>query len=207
MLRKKLLMLLLVLVATTVSCISTNAKGKQKWVKEKKTFYAKQNIVIYKEPKCSNGNLYDTYIKGDTIKIVSSSTKWYKVKKNNYTGYILKSSKGLSKKKVSKGYRGSKLNRRNGVVNGPVGRESYYNLRMSGVIRMMRNKGFSSKKYPYWVRKDGAKMLGPYVMVAACYRIHKKGSIVDTTLGQAIVCDTGGFIYSNPRGLDIAVSW
>lgn len=102
---------------------------------------------------------------------------------------------------------GPVLTKSKGVVNGPSGKETYYNLNMNGVIRIMRNAGFSEEEYPYWVREDGVKMLGNYVMVAANLEIRPRGSIVKSSLGDAIVCDTGGFAHSNPTQLDIAVTW
>lgn len=101
-------------------------------------------------------------------------------------------------------WKGVKLSRGAGVVSGPSGKETYYNLDMSGVVRIMRNQG---NKDPYWVRSDGVKMLGNYVMVAASFNIRPRGSIVPTSLGLGIVVDTGSFIYSNPTQLDIAVAW
>lgn len=86
-------------------------------------------------------------------------------------------------------------------------KETYYNLDMSGVISIMRNMGYSEEDYPYWVRDDGVKMLGGYIIIAANLDIHPRGSIVETSLGTAIVCDTGGFATSNPYQVDIAVSW
>ena len=50
-------------------------------------------------------------------------------------------------------------------------------------------------------------MLGSYVMVAANLSVHPRGSLVPTSLGTGIVCDTGGFAASNPNQLDIATSW
>lgn len=94
-----------------------------------------------------------------------------------------------------------------GVFNGPSGFETYYNLDMSGCIYYMRLLGYSEADYPYWVREDGAKMFGPYIMVAANLNIRPKGTIVACSLGTAIVVDTGGFAYSNPTQLDIAVAW
>lgn len=102
---------------------------------------------------------------------------------------------------------GPVLTRSAGVVYGPSGKETYYNLDMSGIVRSMRNAGYSEEEYPYWVRDDGVKMLGKYVMVAAAYSIRPRGTIVESSLGTAIVCDTGGFAYSNPTQLDIAVTW
>ena len=103
---------------------------------------------------------------------------------------------------------GNKLTRRLGVFNNRWGhKETYYNLNMSGVVEIMRNKGFSSKKYPYWVRADGVKMLGPYIMIAANLNKVSRGKIVQTSLGTAIVADTGSFVRTNPNQYDIAVSW
>ena len=58
-----------------------------------------------------------------------------------------------------------------GVYNGPSGKETYYNLNMSGVVSIMRSMGYSEEEYPYWVREDGCKMLGDYIMVAANFSI------------------------------------
>lgn len=94
-----------------------------------------------------------------------------------------------------------------GVYYGPSGKETYYNLDMSGVISIMRGMGYSEEEYPYWVREDGAKMFGPYVMVAAELSSRPKGTILPCSLGAAIVVDTGGFAASNPTQLDIATAW
>ena len=79
--------------------------------------------------------------------------------------------------------------------------ETYYNLDMSGVVDWMHSLGYD---YEYWVREDGVKMFGPYVMVAADYGWMPKGSILETSLGLAMVCDTGegGWYWT-----DIAVDW
>ncbi len=102
---------------------------------------------------------------------------------------------------------GPHLTKRAGVFQGPSGKETYYNLNMNGVVRIMRSIGFSEAEYPYWVRDDGVKMLGPYVMVAAALNIRPRGSLVECSLGTGLVCDTGTFAYSNPYQLDIAVTW
>lgn len=99
------------------------------------------------------------------------------------------------------------LTMQSGVFDGPSGKETYYNLDMSGVVSIMRGLGFSEEEYPYWVREDGAKMLGDYVMVACELNIRPRGTIIKTSMGEAIVCDTGSFAYSNPYQIDIAVTW
>lgn len=96
------------------------------------------------------------------------------------------------------------LNRRRGVFYGPSGKESYYNLPMGRVVKNMRTLEY---RYPYWVRQDGVKMLGDYVMVAADLKIRPKGTILNTSLGPAIVCDTGEFAKNDSTALDVAVDW
>ena len=94
-----------------------------------------------------------------------------------------------------------------GVANGPSGFETYYNLPMGGVVSIMRNLGYDEESYPYWVRDDGCKMLGDYIMVAANLELRPYGTVLPCSRGMAIVCDTGTFAASNPYQLDIAVSW
>ena len=101
-------------------------------------------------------------------------------------------------------FNGPHLSSGRGSVTGPNGRETYYNLNMSGVVNIMHSAGFNGT---YWVRSDGVKMFGNYVMVAANYGVHPKGSIVKSSLGLAIVVDTGGFASSNPQQLDLATAW
>ncbi|MBR5048823.1 MAG: bacterial Ig-like domain-containing protein [Erysipelotrichaceae bacterium] len=101
-------------------------------------------------------------------------------------------------------YKGEKLTKKRGTINGPSGKETYYNLNMDGVIRIMRSRGNND---PYWIREDGCKMLGDYIMVAANLEIRPRGTLVLTSLGMGIVCDTGAFAHRNVYQLDIAVDW
>ena len=102
---------------------------------------------------------------------------------------------------------GPVLNPTAGVVYGPSGKETYYNLDMSGVVGIMRGMGYDSEEYPYWVDDNAVKHLGPYIMCAANLDVHPRGTLVESSLGTCIVCDTGGFAYGNPEQLDIAVDW
>ena len=102
---------------------------------------------------------------------------------------------------------GPKLTASMGVNYGPSGKETYYNLPMGGCIQIMRSLGYSEEEYPYWIREDGAKMLGDYVMCAAELSTRPKGTILETSLGKAIVVDTGYFAYSNPTQVDICTIW
>ena len=99
---------------------------------------------------------------------------------------------------------GAVLSRGNGSVHGPSGKETYYNLNMNGVVSIMRGMGNTDE---YWVRDDGCKMLGDYIMCAANLSVHPRGSLVESSLGTCIVCDTGGFASGNSNQLDIAVTW
>lgn len=101
-------------------------------------------------------------------------------------------------------WNGPVLSRSSGVNYGPSGKETYYNLPMQGVVNIMRGMG---NQDAYWVREDGAKMLGNYIMVAANLSVHPRGSLVPTSMGMGIVCDTGGFAAANPTQLDIATAW
>lgn len=104
-------------------------------------------------------------------------------------------------------YGGAVISKSAGTVSGPSGKETYYNLPMSGVVSIMRSMGFSESEYPYHVREDGVKMLGNYVMVAADLSLRPRGSLIMTSVGVGIVCDTGSFAYSNHTQLDIATNW
>ena len=70
-------------------------------------------------------------------------------------------------------YTGPVLSRGRGTIQGPSGKETFYNLNMSGVVSIMRRLGYD---YEYWVRDDGVKMFGKYVMVAANLDRRPRGS-------------------------------
>lgn len=75
-------------------------------------------------------------------------------------------------------------------------KETYYNLDMSGVVSNAKNMGIEGD---YWVRGDGVKMYGNYVIVAAQM---DKGTIIETSLGTGIVLD-----WCPAGTIDLAVSW
>ena len=100
-----------------------------------------------------------------------------------------------------------RITKERGGYMGPSGRETYYNLKMDLCVAYMRDLGYDEIEYPYWIRDDGAKMLGNYVMCAANWSIRPKGTIIPTSLGDAIVVDTGDFVLEYPNGVDLAVDW
>ena len=105
---------------------------------------------------------------------------------------------------VSYSWNGSVLTAEMGVNYGPTGKETWYDLDMSWVISYMRYLGYDGE---YWIRDDGCKMLGSYIMCAANLDVFPRGSLVESSLGTCIVCDTGGFAANNPYQLDIATDW
>lgn len=99
------------------------------------------------------------------------------------------------------------ITKERGGCMGPSGRETYYNLRMDNCVNYMRELGYDELTYPYWIRDDGAKMLGLYVMCAANWKTRPRGTIIPTSLGDAIVVDTGEFVADYPNGVDLATDW
>ena len=113
---------------------------------------------------------------------------------------------------------GPVLNSTNGRIQGPSGEETYYNLDMSKIVAQSQPGGWvyndakahgneGNLSSNYWVREDGCKMMGDYIMVAADLNVHPRGSIVQTSLGPGIVVDTGDFAKTNHNQLDIATTW
>ena len=83
-------------------------------------------------------------------------------------------------------------------------KETWYNLPMEKVIEQAQNNGIYGE---YWVREDGCKMYGDYIILACNRDVHPMGSLVETSLGLGISLDTGAFASANPYQVDIAVVW
>lgn len=81
-------------------------------------------------------------------------------------------------------------------------KETWYNLPMGGVINKAQERGIYGE---YWVREDGVKMYGDYVIVAGDES--KYGEVVETSKGAGIVIDTGTFTQWDSEQYDIAVDW
>ena len=126
-----------------------------------------------------------------------TSEEWAQALKDSRRAELAKQTRSLN-------WNGPVLSRSKGSVYGPSGKETYYNLNMSGCVRNMNRRGYY---YDVWVRDDGVKMFGDYIMCAANLGVHPFGSLVECSLGTCIVVDTGGFAAGNPNQLDIAVTW
>ena len=83
-------------------------------------------------------------------------------------------------------------------------RETWYNMDVSNICDMAEANGIPGY---YWIRDDGCRMWGDYIIVACNRAVHPYGTLVETSLGTGISLDTGGFAETWPYGVDIAVTW
>lgn len=120
----------------------------------------------------------------DSVIIQEAQKKWWEAENSVWRGPVLTKSKGVNY--------------------GPLGRETYYNLPMQGVINIMRRNGYDAERFPYWVREDGVRMLGDYIMLAGRVGQFERGTIVQCSLGEGMICDYG---YLEWNGVDVAVTW
>jgi hypothetical protein len=178
---------------------------------ESKTMYATTTVNVRSNyTTTSDDNIIGKLSFNSSVEVVGEFQDFYVIQYGEVEGYVAKefiSEESIEARTYNTSWTGKTLSRSCGVVQGPSGRETYYNLDMSGVIRIMRRNGYSEEEYPYWVRSDGVKCLGPYLVVACDLSIRPRGSLVETSLGTGIVCDTGTFVYTYPTGIDIATTW
>lgn len=147
------------------------------------------------------------------IEYVDDGSNWIFVRYNDEYGYIKDDYISDTKVKINNNNTNKNenkipknhLTKSAGICYYNGRRESYYNLPMEGVVRIMHNAGFNGE---YTVRNDGVKTYNNYVMVAADFRAFPRGSIVETSLGTGIVCDTGSFVNTyGANAFDIATAW
>ena len=185
----------------------TKAKRK-KWLKKGVKRFAVTYLIVVELLCCANCmawifNDSEARVLNNIFKNISSQT--YSVAPVSFVAAIPVFAEDAYDAYIEENrYKGPVLTRGRGTITGPSGKETYYNLNMAGVVKIMRRMGNNDE---YWVRDDGVKMLGDYVMVAANLNLRPRGSLVETSLGTGIVCDTGGFAKRNPTQLDIATAW
>lgn len=177
--------------------IDTKTKEENERLKVEKQvvdFYIEHIDRIDNSPSVENVMAIETNDKEDTVEDSGSKSKENELIETAFE----------SEEYSTSVYNGSVLTASSGVNYYGSQRETYYNLDMSGCVNIMRDMGNTDE---YWVREDGVKMLGSYVMCAANLDMYPRGSLVETSLGTAIVVDTGGFADSDPYQIDIAVTW
>ena len=79
--------------------------------------------------------------------------------------------------------------------------EKYYNLSMKRVVRRAQDMGIPAE---YWVRDDGVKMFGPWIICAAHPSVTRYTRL-QTSLGEGIVLDT--HTAGDKTLIDIATTW
>ena len=168
--------------------------------------WTSDNVNVRSLPSLSSGEIYTTLPYNTEINYYNYNTDWVVINYNNDYAFVYK---GLISDEELYGdeyiYDGEKLTRSIGTVSGPSGKETYYNLPMGTVVEYMKDLGYD---YSYWVREDGCKMYGNYIMVATDTNRIPKGSLIKTSLGWGMVCDhcESASNYSG-TWLDIAVTW
>ena len=81
-------------------------------------------------------------------------------------------------------------------------KETWYNLPMKRVIA--RSDSATGLSDMYWIREDGVKMYGPWVICAA-HPSKIRYSRIQTSLGEGIILDT--HTAKDTELIDIATTW
>lgn len=164
--------------------------------------YTKSSTNI-RESNSAESPVIQTLFKGQCLTVTPFDTQWVYVEYDGIAGYVSLDCLADSFE-YTECYDYELLNTINGRVAGPSGNETYYNEDMSFIVGRLQRLGYSGE---YWVRSDGVKMFGDYVMVAAAFDDRPIGTIIQTTRGVAIVCDTGKYIEWDWTGIDVATAW
>lgn len=80
-------------------------------------------------------------------------------------------------------------------------KETWYDLSMSRVVKRAQDMGIPTE---YWVREDGVKMFGPWVIVAA-HPSKIRYTRLQTSLGEGIILDY--HTCADTELIDIATTW
>lgn len=169
--------------------------------------------VNFRNEKNEDSDVINTLEINTKIKYIDDDNDWLFVEYKGDYGYIKDDYISDTKIKINNNDINKKenkipknhLTKSAGICYYNGRRESYYNLPMEGVVRIMHDAGFNGT---YAIRNDGVKTYNNYVMVAADFRTFPRGSIVETSLGIGIVCDTGSFVNTyGANAFDIATAW
>lgn len=180
---------------------------------EHKTMWTTHNLKVRDYPS-TDGTVVGSFSVGHNVTVTGTvnDSDWVRVQYND-TEYYVKGTyltdsdptPPITEEMAILPYTGNgHLTSQGGRFAGPSGSETYYNLNMSNIVQRLKSYGFEGE---YWVREDGCKMFGNYIMVAADFNTRPIGTILQTSLGDGIVCDTGSFVRTNPTGIDIATTW
>ena len=193
----------------TAQNVQNTQNVQEEATEETETGYVTCSVLNVRRKRSADSDKVGTLKRGEEVTLLSEvEDDWYAIDYEGHIRYVhgdyITTDEDEVNNTIAADWDGPVLTASAGTITGPSGKETYYNLNMSGVVSIMRSLGNSDE---YWVRDDGVKMLGDYVMVAANLDVHTRGSLVETSLGMGIVCDTGSFASGNATQLDIAVSW
>ena len=161
----------------------------------------------------SDDNIFDVLNPGQEVSITGSvGEDWFEIEYEGQSMYVMSEfitdiEPGVNQPKIveyKESWDGTQLTKTKGRINGPSGSETYYNMDMTFIIARLQRRGYEGE---YWIREDGCKMYGDYIILAADFKTRPIGTILETSLGYGIVADTGGFVEWNPTGIDIATNW
>lgn len=76
--------------------------------------------------------------------------------------------------------------------------ENYLSLSdMSNILKMLREKGFDEKNFPYHLNENNIPMIGSFTMVTADTSKTPIGTIINTEFGPSIVCAHSNFLVTD----------
>ena len=188
----------------STNTISSNSIKKEKSkIKVKTTQYVTISLNVRKKPN-PHSKILGQLAYAEKVKVTSDpeSNGFVQIKYDGGVAYvqsrylsdeepkpakivILSASHSTSKSKettstttdltTNSSYNGEVLTKQKGAIQGPSGKETYYNLKMDRVVENMRKNGYEGE---YWVREDGCKMFGDYIIIAANLSLRPRGSLV-----------------------------
>lgn len=167
--------------------------------------YTITNVNVREAPTL-DGEIFSLCVYGTEIEYADYDDEWIVIEYNDEYAYMARDYISDTEPPSYEVYEydGQKLTASLGTITGPSGKETYYNLPMGLCIKYMQDLGFN---YEYWVRNDGCKMYGNYIMVAADTTIRPKGTILKTSLGLGMVCDHCEAAEITYGQIDLAVTW
>jgi hypothetical protein len=193
------------LIASDVPIVSTTSEPNKDYA----VVYALGTIPIFENTSLTSA--VKSYLSfGEKIyvydEIVSENYERYLISENGYVRHtdITFNEEDVRPVVQPVSYTGPHLSPTLGTIQGPSGKETYYNLNMVDVVIRAHQLGYEGE---YWIRNDGVKMLGDYIICACAFSIRPIGTLVETSLGTGICLDTGSFAYSDPYLIDISVNW
>ena len=142
-----------------------NIQSVQEEKTEENTGYVTCSVLNVRRANSEKSDKVGTLKRGEEVKILRDEENgWYAIDFEGHIRYVhgdyITTDQDEAKGYTASSWDGPVLTASAGTITGPSGKETYYNLNMSGVVSIMRSLGNTDE---YWVRDDGVKMLGNIV--------------------------------------------